>query len=32
MISQGLHAVDALLLMLCVWEIRNFELWEQEGG
>ena len=28
-ISQGLHAVDALLLMLCVQEVRNFELWEQ---
>ena len=28
-ISQSLHAVDALLLMLCVWEVRNFELWEQ---
>ena len=28
-ISQGLHAVDALLLTLCVWEVQNFELWEQ---
>ena len=28
-ISQGPHAVDALLLMLHVWEVRNFELWEQ---
>ena len=28
-ISWGLHAVDALLLMLCVWEVWNFELWEQ---
>ena len=28
-ISQSLHAVDALLLMLHVWEVRNFELWEQ---
>ena len=28
-ISRGLHAVDTLLLMLCVWEVRNFELWEQ---
>ena len=28
-ISQGLCAVDALLLMLCVWEVLNFELWEQ---
>ena len=22
--------VDALLLVLCVWEVWNFELWEQE--
>ena len=29
-ISQGLCAVDTLLLMLHVWEVRNFELWEQE--
>ena len=28
-ISQGLHVVDALLLMLHVQEVRNFELWEQ---
>ena len=21
--------VDALLLTFCVWEVRNFELWEQ---
>ena len=28
-ISWGLHAVDALLLMLCVWEVWNSELWEQ---
>ena len=28
-ISQGLHAVDALLLALCVQEVQNFELWEQ---
>ena len=28
-ISQGLHVVDALLLTLCVWEVQNFELWEQ---
>ena len=28
-ISQGLHAVDALLLTLCVQEVQNFELWEQ---
>ena len=29
-ISQDLHAVDALLLVLCVWEVWNFELWEHE--
>ena len=28
-ISRGLHAVDALLLVLCVQEVWNFELWEQ---
>ena len=28
-ISRGLRAVDALLLVLRVWEVRNFELWEQ---
>ena len=28
-ISRGLHAVDALLLTLHVWEVWNFELWEQ---
>ena len=28
-ISWGLHAVNTLLLMLCVWEVWNFELWEQ---
>ena len=28
-ISQGIHAVDTLLLMLCVQEVQNFELWEQ---
>ena len=28
-ISRGLHAVDALLLSLCVQEVWNFELWEQ---
>ena len=27
-ITRGLCAVDALLLMLCVWEVRNFEWWE----
>ena len=29
-ISQGLCVVDALLLMLRVREVQNFELWEQE--
>ena len=29
-ISQGLHVVDTLLLVLRVREVRNFELWEQE--
>ena len=29
-ISQGLRAVDTLLLTLRVQEVRNFELWEQE--
>ena len=28
-ISRGLCAVDALLLVLCVWEVWNFEQWEQ---
>ena len=28
-ISRGLCAVDTLPLMLCVWEVRNFELMEQ---
>ena len=27
-ITQSLHAVDALLLVLRVWEVRNFEWWE----
>ena len=27
-ITRGLHAVDALLLMLCVQEVWNFEWWE----
>ena len=27
-ITRGLRAVDALLLMLCVREVRNFEWWE----
>ena len=29
-ISRGLCVVDALLLMLRVQEVWNFELWEQE--
>ena len=29
-ISRGLCVVDALLLMLHVREVQNFELWEQE--
>ena len=28
-ISRGLHVVDTLLLVLHVWEVWNFELWEQ---
>ena len=28
-ITQGLCAVDALLLVLCVREVRNFEWWER---
>ena len=28
-ISRGLHVVDALLLVLRVREVWNFELWEQ---
>ena len=28
-ITRGLHAVDALLLMLRVWEVQNFEWWER---
>ena len=27
-IARGLHAVDALLLVLCVREVWNFEWWE----
>ena len=27
-ITRGLCVVDALLLMLCVREVRNFEWWE----
>ena len=30
MISRGLRAVDTLPFVLCVWEVWNFELWEQE--
>ena len=29
-ISWGLHTVDALLLALHVWEVLNFDQWEQE--
>ena len=28
-ISQGLRVVDVLLLIFCVQEVQNFELWEQ---
>ena len=28
-ITRSLHAVDALLLMLRFWEVRNFEWWER---
>ena len=28
-ITRGLCAVDALLLMLCVQEVQNFEWWER---
>ena len=28
-ITRGLRAADALLLVLCVQEVWNFELWEQ---
>ena len=28
-ITRSLHVVDALLLMLCFWEVRNFEWWER---
>ena len=28
-ITRGLHAVDALLLVLCVREVRNFKWWER---
>ena len=29
LMTRSLHAVDALLLMLHVWEVRNFEWWER---
>ena len=28
-ITRSVHAMDALLLMLCVREVRNFEWWER---
>ena len=28
-ITRGLRAVDALLLVLRVWEVQNFEWWER---
>ena len=28
LITRSLCVVDALLLMLCVWEVWNFEWWE----
>ena len=28
-ITRGLRVVDALLLVLRVWEVRNFEWWER---
>ena len=28
LMTRSLHAVDALLLVLRVWEVRNFEWWE----
>ena len=27
--TRSLCVVDALLLVLCVWEVRNFEWWER---
>ena len=30
LITQGIRAVDALLLMFRVWEVLNFEWWEEE--
>ena len=29
LITRSLRAVDALLLMLPVWEVQNFEWWER---
>ena len=29
LMTRSLRVVDTLLLMLRVWEVRNFELWEQ---
>ena len=29
LITRSLHAVDALLLVLRVWEVQNFEWWER---
>ena len=28
-ITRSVHAMDALLLVLHVWEVRNFEWWER---
>ena len=28
LMTRSLCAVDALLLVLCVWEVQNFEWWE----
>ena len=28
LMTRSLRAVDALLLVLCVWEVQNFEWWE----
>ena len=27
-ITRSIRMMDALLLVLCVWEVRNFEWWE----
>ena len=29
LITRSVHMMDALLLVLCVWEVRNFEWWER---